>query len=94
MYKANIHLMTLNIMKRMWIRGVYPMEALGKVLGITNILSTTHQDIALSPSISIRFFTQITHRFLHKIHNPTHANQSVIHQLYPLSTGLIIRTPR
>lgn len=94
MYKANIHLMTLNIMKRMWIRGVYPMEVLGKVLGKTNILSTTHQKSLHATSITSDFFTRITHQFVQKIHNPTHDNQSVIHQLYPFSTGLIIRTAR
>lgn len=94
MHNANIHLMTLYITKHLWIRGVYPMEGSGKARGTTNSLSTTHQKITGATSITIEFFTQITHQFVHIIHNPTHAYQSVIHRLYPLSTGLIIRTAR
>lgn len=92
MHKANIRLMTLEAVKHLWIARVYPTEKSGKGLGTTKLLSTTHREIDRSTSITTNLSALITHRFTQTIHNPTHRIQSVIPDLYPQSTGLIIRT--
>lgn len=92
MHKANIHLMMLSLVQHLWIARVYPTDKSGKARGTTKILSTTHQKNNQFTSINTDFSAPITHRFAHSIHNPTHHFQSVIPDLYPQSTGLIIRT--
>lgn len=92
MHSANIRLMILEPAKHLWIDRVYPREKSGKVHGTTKVLSTTHQIFNRLTSITTNFYALITHRFTHIIHNPTHLIQSVIPDLYPQSTGLIIRT--
>lgn len=92
MHSANIRLMMLRQVKHLWIARVYPTDKSGKARSTTKFLSTTHQENKQSTSISTDFSALITHRFAHTIHNPTHHFQSVIPDLYPQSTGLIIRT--
>lgn len=92
MHSANIRLMILESTKHLWIARAYPREKSGQVRGTTKVLYTTHQVFDRLTSITTEFYALITHRFTHIIHNPTHRIQSVIPDLYPQSTGLIIRT--
>ena len=92
MHRVNILLMMLRIAKHLWIARAYPTENPGIARGISKYLSTTHQKMSRPTSITTDFYALITHRFTQTIHNPTHRSQSVIPDLYPQSTGLIIRT--
>jgi hypothetical protein len=92
MHKVNIRLMMLDATKHLWIARVYPTEKSRETRGTTKVLSTTHRENNRFTSITIEFYALITHRFTHIIHNPTHRIQSVIPDLSPQSTGLIIRT--